>query len=247
MMLADLHIHSTYSDGKLTIPELVDFYGSRNFKIISITDHLCEEQSFLGKASNYLQKTLTAETFPYYLDEINKEAKRAMEEYGMLLIPGVELTKNSFSFNRSAHIIALGIQEYIKADGDIFDLLKKIKNQEALAIAAHPVSTRMIEHQTYQLWDKRKELHGWIDAWEVASGPYLFDEVLKSNLPMIASSDLHHPRQMTSWKTILHCEQRFSSVKHAIREQQLNFTFYEENQVEHKIFNLKPTSFECAL
>ena len=73
MILTDLHIHSTYSDGHLTIPKIVDFYGQKNFKIIAITDHLCEEETFLGRASNFLEKTLTKETFPFYLKLIEKK------------------------------------------------------------------------------------------------------------------------------------------------------------------------------
>lgn len=228
MMLTDLHIHSTFSDGKLSIPELVDFYGSRGFKIIAITDHLCEEETFLGKASNFLKKTLTRDTFQEYLRTIQDEGGRALKQYGMMVVPGIELTKNSFSFNRSAHILALGISEYINADGTIFDLITKIKNQGALAIAAHPVSTRMIEHQTYHLWDKREELFDKFDAWEVASGPHLFKEVMESGLPMIANSDFHHPKHIRSWKTLIRCELTFDSLKEAIKDQQVEFMFYEE-------------------
>ncbi len=230
MMLSDLHIHSTYSDGKLTIPEIVDFYGSRGFKIIAITDHLCEEETFLGKASNVLKKTLTQETFQDYLAEIEVEAARSLLQYGMMVIPGVELTKNTLSFHRSAHILALGIKEYIKADGTIVDLIKEIKNQGALAIAAHPVSTRMIEYQTYHLWNQRSELKDLFDAWEVASGPHIFKEVMESGLPMIANSDFHHPKHIRSWKTLIRCELDFESVKSAIKNQELHFTFYEEKK-----------------
>lgn len=231
MMLADMHIHSTYSDGKLSIPEIVDFYGSRNFKIIAITDHLCEENTFIGKASLFLKKTLTKETFSAYMDEIQKESARAMKQYGMLVVPGIELTKNSFTFHKSAHILALGIKEFINADGGISDLIKQIKNQEALSVAAHPVSTKYFEHQTYQLWDNRLELAGMIDAWEVASGPFIFDEVLRSGLPLIASSDFHHPKQIRSWKTLVNCELNFESFKSAIKRQDIQFTFYEDAEV----------------
>jgi len=229
MMLADLHIHSHYSDGQLSIKEIVDLFGSRGIKIIAITDHLCEEKTFLGKASRTLKKTLTRETFPHYLQEIHKEAKRAMTDYGMLVLPGVEITKNSFSFNRSAHIVAVGIKDFISADGDVLDILRRIKNQEALAIAAHPVSTKMLEHQTYHLWDRRHELKDWFDAWEAASGAFLFDDVLKSGLPIIANSDLHAPKQIHSWKTILSCEQTFESVKEAVIQQKIRLTFFEDN------------------
>lgn len=228
MKLTDLHIHSTFSDGKLTIPAIVDFYGSRGFKIIGITDHLCEEKTFLGKASNFLKKTLTIHTFQEYLQIIQTEGERALKQYGMLVIPGIELTKNSLSFHRSAHILALGISEYINADGNVFDLIKKIKNQGALAIAAHPVSTRMVEHQTYHLWDKREELFDKFDAWEVASGPHLFKEVMESGLPMIANSDFHQPKHIKSWKTLIDCELSFDALKLAIKNQQIELMFYEE-------------------
>lgn len=237
MKLADLHIHSTFSDGKLTIPEIIDFYGSRGFKIIGITDHLCEEETFLGKASNFLKKTLTKNTFQEYLQIIRSEGERALKQYGMMVIPGIELTKNSLSFHRSAHILALGISEYINADGNILDLITKIKNQGALAIAAHPVSTRMVEHQTFHLWNKREEFFDKFDAWEVASGPHLFKEVMESGLPMIANSDFHHPRHIKSWKTLINCEISFDSLKAAIKNQQIEFMFYRESK-ESKVIPL---------
>jgi PHP family Zn ribbon phosphoesterase len=228
MLMTDLHIHSNFSDGKLSIPEIVDFYGMRGFNIIAITDHLCEENTFLGKASSFLDKTLTRHTFSDYLKEIENEGKRAMKLYGMLVIPGVELTKNSFSFHRSAHILALGISEYIELEGNISELIDRIHQQGAIAIAAHPVSTRKLEHQTYHLWDNRVELAEKFDAWEVASGPHLFEEVLSSGLPMIANSDFHQPKHIRSWKTLLDCELNFKSLKSAIRSQKIELFFYED-------------------
>lgn len=237
MMLADLHIHSSYSDGKLTIPEIIDFFGKREFKVIAITDHLCEENTFLGKCSSFLKKTLTKDTFNNYIAEIKLEAKRANEQYGMLVIPGLELTKNSMSFSKSAHIIALGITDFINADGSIIDIIKKIKEQDALAIAAHPVSTQFIEHQTFQLWDNRHELALHFDAWEVASGPFIFNQVLESGLPMIANSDFHYPKQISSWKTLINCDLNFDSLKDAIKRQDIQLTFFEDKLFgrSHKI------------
>jgi len=67
----------------------------------------------------------------------------------------------------------------------------KIRGQGGIAVAAHPVSTRKLEFQTYHLWNRRDELAQEFDAWEVASGPHLFDEVKESRLPVLATSDLH--------------------------------------------------------
>ena len=226
-MLCDFHIHSTFSDGQLTIAELVDLYGKRGFGAIAITDHLCETDTFLGRAARYLNHTLNPEKYKTYIDTIKAEAIRAREQYNMLVLPGFEITKNFISNNRSAHMLALGIETFVSANDPIEDICKNIRNLGGLVIAAHPVNTRMNEKQTYHLWNRREELNLLIDAWEVASGPHIFTEVQESGLPMIANSDLHRVNQMTSWKTVLNCENSSEAVKDSIRKQQLDFTFFK--------------------
>lgn len=227
MGLADFHIHSTYSDGKMSIAEIVDFYGQHGFTAIAITDHLCESSSVVGKVTYCLRKSLTFASFPQYIAEIKKEARRALQRYGMLVIPGVEFTKNYVSNRRSAHFLGLGIDRYICPNQDTVTILKKIKALGGLTIAAHPVNTGRVEHQTYFLWDRRDELSRYFDAWEVASGPEIFAEVAASGLPVIANSDLHRPSQITSWKTVLNQEKSIDSVLQAIRQQNLGVHFFE--------------------
>jgi len=228
-MLADFHIHSTYSDGVLTIPEIVDLYGRNGFGSIAITDHLCEEKTFLGKAAKYLNKTLTQYTFGNYLEEIQTEQERAWRLYKMKLIAGVEITKNSLFNHRSAHIVILGVENFIAADLSIGHILQTAKDQGALTIAAHPVFTRQIEKQTYHLWDHREELRKVIDVWEVASGRHLFYEVAKEKLPMIANSDLHRPEQLSSWKTLLSCEKNQEAIFENIRKQKVDFRYFDHS------------------
>jgi predicted metal-dependent phosphoesterase TrpH len=228
MFLGDFHIHSDFSDGKMTIPQLVDLYGSLGFGAIAITDHLCESETVIGKAAYAIGHSLSPATFPIYMEILRSEAERAWDQYRMVLLPGFELSKNSVLNHRSAHIVGLGISDFIAADADAVDLCRAIRAQGGLAIAAHPVSTRKMEKQTYYLWDRREELCGAFDAWEVASGPYLFDEVAETRLPKIASSDLHHRRQMSSWKTVFECERHPEAVLDAIRRQQIRFQFYQE-------------------
>src|SRR5262245_14444031 len=106
--LADLHLHSTFSDGKLSIPDLVDLYGRNGFGAIAVTDHLCESATVIGKAARAFQQTLTPATFPLYREILRSEAERAWTEYRMVVIPGYELTRNSVSNHRSSHILAIG-------------------------------------------------------------------------------------------------------------------------------------------
>src|ERR1035437_7726451 len=227
MILADFHIHSNFTDGKLSIPELIDFYGKRGFGAIAITDHLCESSSWLGHAARFLGHTLTPATFPLYLEVIKTESARAWAQYRMVVIPGFELSKNSISNFRSAHILGLGISEFLPADGDALELVRAIRAQGGVSVAAHPVSTGKLEKQTLHLWNRREELRGEIDAWEVASGQVLFQDVLKSGLPMLANSDLHRPQQISAWKTVLECEKHPEAILDAIRKQEVSFKYYD--------------------
>jgi hypothetical protein len=140
------------------------------------------------------------------------------------------LSKNSWSNHRSAHILGIGVSEFLSADGDVVTLARQLRSQGALAIAAHPVSTRKFEPQTYHLWHRREELRQEFDAWEVASGAVIFDEVRTSGLPMVASSDLHHAKQINAWKTELYCERNTEAIIDAIRRQDVSFKFYSETE-----------------
>ena len=235
MILSDFHIHSNFSDGKHSIPEIVDFYGRRGFGAIAITDHLCEDHTFLGKAAAYLERTLTPASFPFYLEILKSEAERAKRLYNMVLIPGVEITKNSFSNHRSAHVIGLGISKWMNANLSIETILTDLRDQGALTIAAHPVSNQKLEKQTLHLWDRRHELAPLFDAWEVGSGTNFYDEVANSGLPMIASTDLHRFSQMTGWKSLVNSRKHPLAILDAIRNQEVNFRYYEETH-DHTTF-----------
>jgi predicted metal-dependent phosphoesterase TrpH len=231
MFLADFHVHTNRSDGKLSLQEVIDLYGQRGFGAIAITDHLCENASILGKASRYLGMSLREDNFAAHMEEIKEEGERAWRQYRMVVLPGYEVTKNTFNNHRSAHVLALGTDAYVNPSLDIPELCRAIRAAGGLSIAAHPVSTRRLEKQTYHLWDRRHELAPEFDAWEVASGPHLFTEVLHSGLPMIANSDLHLAAHMSSWKTVLQCEREPAAILAAIKKQEVRFFFYQEAAV----------------
>jgi len=224
--LADFHVHTDMSDGQIPLRDVIDLYGSHGFGAIAITDHIAEERTLIGKAAIHLEKVLTRESFPQYLRAVEAEGARAWDQYRMVVLPGFELSKNSINNWRSAHLLGLGISSYVPADADPLELIEAIHSQEALAIAAHPVHTRKWEKQTYELWDRRRELASRFDAWEVASGPYLFDEVADTKLPKIASGDVHVAKQIRSWKTMLTCERHPQAILDAIRAQELSFRFF---------------------
>src|SRR5690242_18044961 len=105
MLLADLHIHTTWSDGRLSIAEVVDCFGRSGHDVIAITDHIVNDDSVIGKVTHRMGLTVTKENFDAYRRDIDEQAKRAWDEYRMLVIAGAELTQNRVRRNNSAHVL----------------------------------------------------------------------------------------------------------------------------------------------
>ncbi|MEQ1575136.1 MAG: phosphotransferase [Vicinamibacterales bacterium] len=226
-LLCDFHVHTTWSDGALTLREVVDLYGATGkFDVIAITDHILMKKDLIARAGRIVTLGRRAfgvreENFEAYLDDIRKEAERAKAQYGMLVIPGAEITQNRISGKgkKNSHIIALDIQEYISADQAADEILRDIRRQNGLSIACHPHhrTTRRIEVSTCYLWDHREELAGLVDVWEAANRDDLFSVTSLKHYPYVANSDFHKPKHLYSWKTLLRCEKSWPAVKEALR------------------------------
>lgn len=225
-LLCDFHTHTTWSDGRLSVRELIDLYGQTGaFDVIAITDHILRKHDLLAKAARVAtfgtrRYTVMKESFDEYLGEIAEEAQRARRLYGMLVLPGAEITKNHVRAKKNAHIIALGIREYISADETPEDILKEIRRQGALSIACHPhVRTpRRIEVSTPYLWDHRDDLVDMVDLWEAANRDDLFSVTSLKHFPYIANSDFHKPRHLYSWKTLVRSRKDWPSIKAALQD-----------------------------
>ena len=149
--------------------EVVDLYGETGcFDVIAITDHILMKHDLLARAARVAtlgrrRYSVLKESFTEYLEEIAEEAQRAKRLYGMLVLPGAEITQNHVRAKKNSHIIALDIREYISADESAETILQEIRRQGALSIACHPHhrTTRRIEISTCYLWDHRDDLSIW--------------------------------------------------------------------------------------
>ena len=121
-LLCDFHVHTRWSDGKLSVAEVVDLYGSTGkFDVIAITDHILMKNDLLARAGRLATLGRRAygvrETdFDAYLEDIRTQAERALHQYNMLVIPGAEITQNRLRGKKNSHIIALDITKYVSAD-----------------------------------------------------------------------------------------------------------------------------------
>jgi hypothetical protein len=217
-LLCDFHIHTTWSDGSVDLPEVVDIYGQAGFDIIAITDHVYNSDSMIGKWADRLNKVISAESFPAYMDAVQAESDRAMRKYGMLIIPGVEMTKDYLSEEASAHVLLLDIRRYISADLGWPEIFREARSQRALVVACHPHYTDHEIHDTLYFWNNRQKFAPFFDAWEVANRNDLFSVVSLSNYPILANGDFHKAQHLYSWKTLLPCRKELESVKECIRD-----------------------------
>src|SRR4026208_1266824 len=137
-LLCDFHVHTTWSDDKLSVAEVVDLYGSTGkFDVIAITDHILMKHDLLARAGRIATLGRRAfgvrETdFDAYLEDIRIQAERALQQYNMLVIPGAEITQNRLRGKKNSHIIALDIKKYISADQSPDAILWEIRQQDAL-------------------------------------------------------------------------------------------------------------------
>ena len=229
-LLCDFHIHSNYSDGKLSIPQIVDFYGSRKFDCICITDHLADPRRLIGRLSKLARLTLSPHQFGEYFEIIERERRRAWRKYSMLVLAGLEFNKDGLTKKSSAHLLGIDLQQPLPDDLDLPETIACIHAQQGLAVASHPhIMKSEWGKNTLYLWENQETFAPLIDAWEVANRNNMFNPVSSKRLPYIANSDFHKPKHIYSWKTLLHCQKSADAIKHCIRKNEhVAITLYRD-------------------
>ncbi len=218
MLLCDFHIHTNYSDGKLTAPEVVDFYGQLGFDCICITDHLADPRRLLGKMSELCNFTLGQNQLDEYFSVLERERKRAWRKYGMILMTGIEFNKDGYTRKSSAHLLGLDLKAPIDPSDDLPEIIARIHKQGGLAVASHPhIMESEWGKNTLYLWENQEIFAPMLDAWEIANRNNIFNRVGLKKLPFIANSDFHKPKHVYSWKTLLLCEKDPQAIKQCIR------------------------------
>ena len=132
-LLCELHAHSTWSDGDLSLRELVDLYGESGFDVLCVTDHV-------GRTGweDPRWRVRDPASFADYLAAIKRETERALLGYGLLVVPGLELTYDDEDPLRAAHAVAISLRTFVGMDGGLEPALTAARSAGAAIIAAHP-------------------------------------------------------------------------------------------------------------
>jgi processive 1,2-diacylglycerol beta-glucosyltransferase len=232
LLLCDLHTHTTWSDGKLSVSELVDFYGQRGFDCLCITDHLCDPQRLLGRLVNLTGLVIPPDQVGAYFAAIEREKKRAWSQYKLLLMAGIEFNHDGYTPKTSAHLLGIDLRKPIDPSLDLPSIIGEIHAQDGLAIASHPHEIKSEwGKNTLYLWEHVEQFAPLLDAWEIANRDDLFNPIGLRKLPFIASSDFHKPKHIQSWKTLLFCEKDPAAIKACIRlNRDVSLTLYRDHR-----------------
>jgi histidinol phosphatase-like PHP family hydrolase len=229
-LLCDFHIHTNYSDGRLSLPEVVDFYGQRGFDCICITDHVADPRRLIGKMGELINLTIPFAQLDEYFDMIERERRRAWRKYSMRVMTGIEFNKEGFTRKTSGHLLGLDLKAPIDPALDFVEMIAQIHSQGGLSVAAHPhLMKSEWGKNTLYLWENQDVFAPIIDAWEIANRNNIFTPVGLKRFAFLANSDFHKPKHIYSWKTLLHCEKDPEAIKDCVRRNEhVSLTLYRD-------------------
>jgi len=218
-LLCELHAHTTWSDGALPLPELVDLYGRAGFDVLAVTDHVNRSDD-PRLAPGTTSRSVKPEDHAAYLAAIDDEAARALRTYDLLLIPGLELSYNHLDPFLAAHAVAVGLFAFVGVDDGLEPALATARSEGAALIAAHPFRSRSSGppgRATLRFARDWRELQQHVDRWELFNRFDLFAWVAERGLPAVANGDFHRREHLHGWKTLLPCAKETASVVDYLR------------------------------
>ena len=225
-LLCELHAHTTWSDGSLTVRELCDLYGKRGFDVLAVTDHAPRDERHVQDGN-----------FGAYLEAVEREARRARELYDLLVLPGLELTNDDPDPSRPAHAVALGLREYVATADGLEIALASARAHGAALVAAHPYSPEQLEGATRctAAFAVRPELARAVDRFELFNRHTLFGWVAAAGLPAVATGDFHRPEHLSTWKTLLPCTKEETAVVSYLRSARPAFLVRLDDPAEEAV------------
>ena len=168
-----------------------------------------------------------------YFQQIEKEKRRALDKYRMILMAGLEFNKDGLTKKSSAHLLAVDLKAPINPGLSIIQTIAETHAQGALAIASHPHEfTTHWGKNTLYFWENIDRYAPLLDAWEVANRDDIFNPIGLKRLPFVANSDFHKPKHIFSWKTVLFCDKDPESIKQCIRiNRNVAITLYRDHRL----------------
>jgi len=204
---ADLHTHSVFSDGSVLPKWRVEEAWQDGLDVMAVTEHIeyrPSEKTFVDYLEKYRDKKYkkaintnlgkkgpTEEGIMVDLNYGVREAQKAAQKFGLVIIPGSEITRNGTTVG---HFNALFTTDNnLIYDPDPVQAIRNAKAQNALVMHNHPGWTR--KNIDFTDAEKVAYAEGLIDGVEVMNGnefyPGIVDRVKEYGQFIAANSDIH--------------------------------------------------------
>ncbi len=175
VLKCDFHMHTVFSDGDVWPAVRVREAWTEGLDAIAITDH---------------------DRYHPHRDDVKEDLWRpyrialpVAQDTGILLVPGVEITRGDLHFN------ALFVKDpTVFGELELLPALRKAREQDAFVFWNHPGWK-----EKAQWWPPIEAAHaeGLLQAIEVVNGPVFYAEAYpwigEKKLGMVANSDVHAP------------------------------------------------------
>lgn len=206
---ADLHNHTIFSDGHLTMQSRVREAWADGLDVIAVTEHLefrPHEKDLVKYLKGYTGKDAKAKAYDFVSktcpakEDIGVDfnvpveiARKSAKNYDMTIIPGIEVTRKPDEY---CHFNALFTTDNNAIyDPDPLQSLRNAKAQGALVLHNHPGWLRKDLSMTK--FEKEAYKAGVIDGIEIMNGAEFYPKALtrawKYNFFVSSNTDIHHP------------------------------------------------------
>jgi len=156
----DLHVHSEGSyDAHESVEHILEHAQDIDLDAIAITDH------------NEIEKSL--------------EAKEKAEEYGIIAIPGAEVSTSD------GHLLALGVEQLPEKGRPFMETVQKVRDMGGIAVVPHPFQRMRhgVKKSKIKDCDAMEVYNSWLfTGWRNRKAKKF---AKKENYPEVASSDAH--------------------------------------------------------
>jgi hypothetical protein len=211
-LLCEFHAHTTWSDGELSLRELVDLYGGAGFDVLCVTDHTHPADD------PWVHLGVRPEALSAYFREIEEQAERARSLYGLVLLPGLELTDNAADPDDASHALAVGLSRTVTMERGILSAMAAANAFGAAIVAAHPAGPESVgPGVTRRFWCERATFVDVVHRWELINGHTAFPWIAEARLQVVANGDFHRTEHLASWKTLLPCEKSEEAIVDFLR------------------------------
>lgn len=206
---ADLHNHTIFSDGHLTMQSRVREAWADGLDVMAVTEHLefrPHERDLVKYLKGYTGKDAKAKAYDFVSkpgpakEDIGVDfnvpvqiARKVAKNYDITIISGIEVTRKPDEY---CHFNALFTTDNNAIyDADPMQSLRNAKAQGALVLHNHPGWLRKDLSMTK--FEKAAYKEGVIDGIEIMNGAEFYPKALtrawKYNFFVSSNTDIHHP------------------------------------------------------